>query len=494
MNLDALVATVEDDVLPGLAYSLGSKRGAAYVKERNFSTFHPSTSNTYSIPSQRVIRVVLSDSGSSMLDLSTVRVACTIKNTGTRDLYLTGRHLACMFQRATVRVKGVITDDVSYYHRLVGTLMNLRPLNSLYSDGPSQLGTGFSDYMQLSYAGPSTATGDKLARLSNGLILSGPEVDPIPANGSRKVIFDLPGISLFNSHYLLPIGRFPVELTLELVSDASLVCAKKYLDASGASQPAGTGAADVMSQTFEISDVSIKADTLLLDSAVTANIDEALTGGKPLTLHLRPWTVQRYTVTGAPSFSQIFSRAYSRLLSMFINFLPKKVPTTAGWYTESNLFSCWHGIADADGTWVPGAKPDYRFNSDKFRFQVQLGSQLYPQVPIESTAEAYYQLQKCVGALTTGVGIASGPTYRSTNFHAAVDFEKVGSTPAGEAAFTGQNTKLAGEQLRILFENLDSRKDGGVGTNWDWTPDAMFVICNYDEVCQLRLEGVLVAD
>jgi hypothetical protein len=91
MNLDALVATVEDDVLPGLAYSLGSKRGAAYVKERNFSTFHPATSNTYSIPAQRVIRVVLSDSGSSMLDLSTVRVACTIRNTGTQQhLYLTG--------------------------------------------------------------------------------------------------------------------------------------------------------------------------------------------------------------------------------------------------------------------------------------------------------------------------------------------------------------------------------------------------------------------
>ena len=75
MNLDALVATVEDGVTPGLAYSLGSKRGAAYVKERNFSTFHPATSNTYSIPAQRVIRVVLSDSGSSMLGLSTVRVA-----------------------------------------------------------------------------------------------------------------------------------------------------------------------------------------------------------------------------------------------------------------------------------------------------------------------------------------------------------------------------------------------------------------------------------
>ena len=92
------------------------------------------------------------------------------------------------------------------------------------------------------------------------------------------------------------------------------------------------------------------------------------------------------------------------------------------------------------------------------------------------------------------MGIASGPTFRSINFHAAIDFEKVGSTPAGEASFTGQNAKLAGEQLRILFENASPLRDGGVGTDWGWSPDAMFVICNYDAVCQLRLEGVRVAD
>ena len=122
-----MVATVEDDLLPGLSYSLASRRGAAYVRERNFSTSHPATSNTYTIPSQQVIRVVLSDSGSSMLELSTVRVACTIKNTGAQSLVLTGRHLACMFQRVAVRVKGVITNDVSCYHRLVGALMNCDP-------------------------------------------------------------------------------------------------------------------------------------------------------------------------------------------------------------------------------------------------------------------------------------------------------------------------------------------------------------------------------
>ena len=87
--------------------------------------------------------------------------------------------------------------------------------------------------------------------------------------------------------------------------------------------------------------------------------------------------------------------------------------------------------------WRPRTKPTYDFDRDTFRFQVQLGSQLYPQVPITSFAESDYQLQKCVGALTTGLGIASGPTFRRTNFHAAIDFEKVGSTPAGEASFTG---------------------------------------------------------
>ena len=44
----------------------------------------------------------------------------------------------------------------------------------------------------------------------------------------------------------------------------------------------------------------------------------------------------------------------------------------------------------------------------------------------------------------------------------------------------------------MLFENLASRKAGD--DSWGWTPDAMFIICNYDEVCQLRLEGVVVAD
>ena len=59
-GLDSIIAAIEHDITPGLQYSLASKRGAKYVKQRNSSTFYPATSNTYSVSTgQRTIRVVL---------------------------------------------------------------------------------------------------------------------------------------------------------------------------------------------------------------------------------------------------------------------------------------------------------------------------------------------------------------------------------------------------------------------------------------------------
>ena len=133
-------------------------------------------------------------------------------------------------------------------------------------------------------------------------------------------------------------------------------------------------------------------------------------GGKPLSLHLRPWNVTMYNVAGSTTFSQIFNRAYSRLLSIFVNFRPKKIaPKYAALWTESNMFSSWHGDLSATGG-IPGDQPAYAFDRDEFRYQIQLGSQLYPNTAIRSHAESYYHLQKCVGELTSGVGVRTGPT------------------------------------------------------------------------------------
>ena len=500
-GLDGIVAGVADDIVPGLQYSLATKRGAQYVKQRNSSTFYPNTSNTYSIASgQRTIRVLISDAGSSMLDLSTVRIACRINNTGGEPLLFTGRHLACMFMRATTRIKGVLVDDVQYYNRLVGMLQSFKPANANYSDGVGQLGTGYSDTANvlsaITVSGAGAVTASSKANVAEGIRLLGPDVDPIPANSSRRVIFDLPGISALNNHYLLPLGRYPLEIQLELVKDPKDVLASGFLNPDGSIS--GTKTTPTTSMTFTIDEVEVKADTLLLDSAVTNNIEEALVGGKPLSLHLRPWNVTLYNISGTSTFSQIFNRAYSRLLSIFVNFLPKKLPDSyAALWTESNLFSSWHGHTDETG-FFPGKKPQYNATRDEFRYQVQLGSHLYPNTAIRSHAESYYHLQKCVGELTTGVGVSTGPTYRSTNFHLATDFEKVASTPAGQADFSGVNTKVSGEQMRLFFEKITTVEDMAVGTaeadKWSFAPDIMYICANYDQIVQLRLEGVVLAD
>ena len=116
-----------------------------------------------------------------------------------------------------------------------------------------------------------------------------------------------------------------------------------------------------------------------------------------------------------------------------------------------------------------------------------MGTQLYPNVAIRSNAESYYHLQKCVGQLSTGVGLAIGPTYRSTCFHLATDFEKVSATPAGQADFSGQTTKMSGEQMRLVFEDVTTKSN-------QWEPKSMYIWANYDEIVQLRIEGVVAAD
>ena len=45
--LDSIVATLEDDLPPGLNFSLSSHRAASYVKQRSFSSFFSSGSNVY---------------------------------------------------------------------------------------------------------------------------------------------------------------------------------------------------------------------------------------------------------------------------------------------------------------------------------------------------------------------------------------------------------------------------------------------------------------
>ena len=118
--------------------------------------------------------------------------------------------------------------------------------------------------------------------------------EPIAPNSTRRVVIELP-CGLFGSHYLLPIGRFPVEVTLELAA-ADAVAMTGPIKA-GATADGGEDVA--CSTTYEISNVRLLADTISLDGALSDSIDEALLQGKPLPIAYSRWSKSVLHAAGA---------------------------------------------------------------------------------------------------------------------------------------------------------------------------------------------------
>ena len=93
-----------------------------------------------------------------------------------------------------------------------------------------------------------------------------------------------------NSHYLLYLQQFPLELTLELQSDGKNVCAPgPYIKDDDSGQN--------LSTSFDISDVEATADLLILDSGIVESINKALAGGTGLNMPLRNWSQATFPIS-----------------------------------------------------------------------------------------------------------------------------------------------------------------------------------------------------
>ena len=104
---------------------------------------------------------------------------------------------------------------------------------------------------------------------------------------------------------------------------------------------------------------------------------------------------------------------------------------------------------------------------------------------------SYYQLQKTVGQLLSETGLAIGPHYRSRSFHMAIDLEKTASTASSSGVtMSGLNAKASNDQIRLDWQGVTS----DATTNKSCKPSAVFALCNYACVVELRAEGVILAD
>jgi len=296
----------------------------------------------------------------------------------------------------------------------------------------------------------------------------------IAGGAQRTVMFKLlPGI--FNQEKFLPIRYMPITIEMELTS-LNTDPIVWPTDITAASAPFNT--TDSSSQ-WQIQDVQLKCDVCSLDNALDNEYAQHLLSGQSLPINYNTYVSQTQQMVGQ-NVSINVTRALTRLKSIFINMDKQRAnrgaqATGLHWSKTFNDFfhSMSGGQAPLTGTYDPNREVEFQF---------QIGSKLYPEYPMRSTAEVFYQLRKTLGIHTSSfhnVDI-SPQQWVSSKFIVAIDTEKVLA-----AGFTGLNTR-AGDLLTIKIKQLTA--DAASQAN------KIQIILHADMILNIRDTGVEVME
>ena len=439
--MEATAQSVEDFLIDGLSFKL--RPGASYITNRRSVSYFPQGGNQYSPNGVKVIRIMLT--GDQWVDPSTIRVMFNLVNDGTANqlLYPVSGPW-CFFRRLRVLCGGQLLEDIDYYNRVHEMFHNFQSTYTRRNDNTE----GFlADQYNLSTNYLTTTAGASIAG----------------AGGYMTVAFR-PLSGLINQDKMLPIRYAPITLEFEVAnnySDCIIVPASPTSATANDFTPTNT------SSTWEIQQFQIKCDVCTLDNALDNEYAQHLMSGKSLPINFATYVTQLQSITSNSAVSINVQRAFTRLKSVFVS-LVNSAALTTGVRKEFNFF------------YNPSYLAASPYDSSKdVQFQMQIGSKLFPEYPIWSTQESFYQLRKCLGVqASTFHSIDISPIeYRKTKYIVGIDTEKVLS-----AGFTGLNTK-SGDLMTIKFNRMPI----------DITaPDKMYVILHADMIMNIRDRGVEV--
>ena len=221
---------------------------------------------------------------------------------------------------------------------------------------------------------------------------------------------------------------------------------------------------------WQIDNVQLKCDICNLDNSLQNNYDAHLLSGKSLPINFNTYITQSQAISGTDIGISI-NRAITCLKSIFVTF--DKSTHTHCTVKEFNDF--YHPMHN-----------DTNYNSGyEIRYQIQIGSKLFPEYPVQSVSEAFAQLKKRLGILGSNFhSVSISPIqYRNNHFIIGCDTEK-----ALQARFTGLNTRQ-GDLLSVQIKSMD--KDV---CDKDKMPDTLYVVLHSDQVMEISDAGVRVFD
>ena len=466
--METYSSSVEDQLIDGLSFKLSA--GSSYITDRKSVTFFPSGSNVYTSTSgTRILRFLIN--GDDWIDsTNTLRIFFDIANTGTQPLRVLGGPYS-FFRRMRVLCGNQLVEDIDYYNRnhYLFDIMRARHVR----ENEDCEGTGADRFDAPKYQ-PVFQSAENLA---SGIVYPfgvigrfNDDYVSVPAGKSKTVSFK-PLSGLLNCGKLLPLRYAPLIIELELVSnpnDPIISEVDAALDISATNN----------STSWRIENPQVKADICVLDNALNNEYAALLLSGKSLPINYSSFVCQLQSVSSS-NLSVNITRALSRLKSVFVTldqtngyaYYSGNNTHTQIWKKNWNDF--FHPMTYTNGPY----NPDYEINS----IQMQLGSKMFPEYPMASAQECFYQLRKCMGVENSNFHSLDITPYEYTNhkFVIAFDCEKnLGS------AFTGINTK-AGSLLTVKLKTASTLPTGA-------NPDTMYVTLHFDSILQIGDSGIQV--
>jgi hypothetical protein len=444
--VDAMANSVEDYLIEGLSFKLSP--GASYVTDRRSVSYFTAGSNVYQSGSgARVIRINLT--GDGWLDPSTVRLVYTLVNSDAEVTH-TLKPLSggwSFFRRARCLVGGAILDDVDYYNRVHEMLHILTSKNNRDNDEIEGFGNRWD----------SDTLYNKWTNALVGGIKGG-------STGNARTVSFKPLFGILNQPKYIPLSWCPMMMEFEVVNGATDAI---FSPISGNDINAGN-----TSTTWQIQDVRVVCDLVTLDSALQNSYAEHVLSGKNLPINYSTYVSQFQTLTSS-DFAINVSRAVTRLKSVFINFDNRTADNVA----HKNMNTFVSSMTDTD---FVGADYDY---SKELQWQLQIGSKMFPEYPVRSLAETFYQLKKALGIHGSAFHSLSitPDQFRNDHFIIGIDTEKI-----LEAGFTGLNTR-SGDLMVVRGKYANSNS----ATTW---ANAIYMILHTDQILEIRDTGCQVYD
>ena len=443
--MENLTNSAEEVLIDSLSFKLPAS--GQYITDRRSCTFHTEGSNSYSASAgTKVIRFRLAGDGQWM-DPSTFRIMFDVVNADPNPTVKRLRPIGkahAFFRRLRISVRGQIIEDIDNYNRVSELFHILQSRQSRGNDSAEEFG----------YNGDIWDLGDTV-RLPG-------------IAGSQTVMFQ-PLCGIFQQTKYLPLKYAPLEIELELADVLDPIVSTIALDTDttpGVFKPSNT------SLLWKIENCMVKVDLCTLDNALDNSYTSHFMGGKTINIVYNTFISTLQTVVAAETQINV-SRSLSKMKSVFVSLDKNFAGDRLTYYNKS-----WNNF------WSPNAGSTYtnyiNHTEEKFsKFQLQIGSKLFPEYPIKTHCECFYSLRKALGVQANNLHSVdiSGVDYRNNKFIIGIDTEKLLGL-----SFTGMNTK--NNLMTVLLKTQEG----------DYKADRMHIILLAEQILELGDTGCLVYD